>query len=71
MTVHGANGAPSLYEAARELGVRTADLDRDFGVVPIDPANNLYCVEVRADRIGAQPRHPYRGPFSNPRIDIL
>ena len=71
MTVSGQGGPPSLSEAARQLGVAIADLNADFGVVPIDPARQLYAVEVEAQSIGAEPagkKEAYRGPFSNPRI---
>jgi hypothetical protein len=73
MTVRGTDQAPSLADAAAQLGVAAEDLDGSFGVVPIDPANGLYSVQVRSDRLPAQTEssQPYRGPFSNPRIDTF
>jgi hypothetical protein len=71
MTVHGPNGAPSLAEAAGELGVSMADMDDKFGVVPIDPENKLYAVQVKGSSIAggkAESGEEYRGPFSNPKI---
>jgi hypothetical protein len=70
MTVHGTGRPPSLEEAARQLGVGVQDVDASFGVVPVDPANGLYGVQVRADRVPApaEAAEPYRGPYSNPKI---
>jgi hypothetical protein len=69
MTVHGSNGAPSLAEAAGELGVSLADVDDKFGVVPINPDEKLYAVQVKESSVGARHRGgEYRGPYSNPRI---
>jgi hypothetical protein len=71
MTVQGQDGPPSLAEAAAQIGVGVEDVDATFGVVPIDPANGLYSVQVRADRLpaGTEKAVPYRGPFSNPKIE--
>lgn len=73
MTVHGADGPPSLASAAEELGVAVDDLDREFGVVLIDPRRGLYSVQVDAERIPDQRDSGggYRGPFSSPRIDTF
>ena len=71
MTVKVPHGAPTLAEAARQLGVKIEDVDATFGVVPVDPEAGLYAVQVRADRLpkrteGAE--RDYRGPWSNPPI---
>jgi hypothetical protein len=73
MTVHGLNGQPSLAQAAGELGVSVADIDRHFGVVPINPAEGLYAVQVKESSIrnDEAARGDYRGPFSNPEIAPL
>lgn len=70
MTVHGSNGAPSIAQAATELGVSVTDIDDKFGVVPIDPAEGLYAVQVKESSVGAgqADRRNYRGPYSNPPI---
>lgn len=71
MTVTVPRGAPSLGEAARQLGVEVEDMDAIFGVVPIDPNRGIYAVQVRAGKLPAQQRgkpEDYRGPWSNPRI---
>jgi hypothetical protein len=70
MPVHKSNGAPSLAEAAGELGISVADIDQQFGVVAINPAQGLYAVQVKESSVGsADPGgEPYRGPYSNPKI---
>jgi hypothetical protein len=65
-------GAPTLADAARQLGVAEADMDATFGVVPIDPDRGLYAVQVRAGKLPKQSGRPdgdYRGPWSNPKIE--
>ena len=73
MTVHGLNGQPSLAQAAGELGVSVADIDQHFGVVPINPAEGLYAVQVKGSSIrnDEAASGDYRGPFSNPEIAPL
>jgi len=71
MTVHGSNGQPSLAQAASELGVSIGDVDDQFGVVPIDPAEGLYAVQVKESSVEtgrAGARGGYQGPYSNPEI---
>ena len=73
MTVVGRGKPPSIAAAAEQLGVSAEDVDAGYGVVPVDPENDLYAVMVRADRL--PPADPaaerYRGPFSNPKIEPL
>ena len=73
MTITAGEVSPSIAEAAALLGVASADLNPDFGVVPIDRSLGTYVVEVRADRLPQEPTGtaPYRGPFSNPRIEPM
>lgn len=60
---------PSLGAAAKSLGVALAALDKDFGVLPVDPDQGLYAIKVQRDAVPATaPGKPYRGPFSNPKI---
>ena len=68
-----ADKPPSLAEAAALLGVAVADLNETFGVVPVDPAQSLYAVEIDPDKVPARSAggQPYRGPFSSPRIAPL
>ncbi len=73
MTVHGSDGAPSVAQAASELGVSVADIDEKFGIIPINPDEGLYAVQVKESSInsriaGDADRSNYRGPYSNPQI---
>jgi hypothetical protein len=67
MTVVGrGRQQPSLAAAAKQLGVATADVDADYGVVPVDPEKGIYAVMVRADRLHPDDSgQPYRGPYAN------
>ena len=70
MTVHGSDGAPTIAQAASQLGVAVADIDDKFGIVPINPAEGLYAVQVKESSVGAghADSREYRGPYSNPPI---
>ena len=70
MTVELAPEAASLADAAARLGLAPDDLDAEYGVVPVDPDNQLYSVLVdEAAGEAARGREGVRGPFSNPRIE--
>lgn len=73
MTVVREGGPPTLEEAAALLGLEMSGLNPGFGVIPVDPRKNLYCVEVFTESLppDLEARRPYRGPFSNPSIDPL
>jgi hypothetical protein len=63
------NDAPSLESAAEQLGVHVEHIDARFGVVPIDPSQGLYCVQVLREHLPVGSEHtPYRGPYANPEI---
>jgi hypothetical protein len=40
-----------VADAAAQLGLDIQDMDASFGVVPIDPSNHLYGVQVREGRV--------------------
>ena len=71
MTVLSEDGPPTLEAAARQLGVDVDAVDAEFGVIPIDPKQGLYSVQVDAAQLPAEVagQEPYRGPFSSPRIE--
>ncbi|MDM9645360.1 hypothetical protein [Rhizobium sp. S163] len=71
MMIESPGNVPDLARAAGLLGVDTSEMDAAFGVVPIDPENGKYAVQVRADA-AAGPRNSSdgsSGPYSNPRIE--
>jgi hypothetical protein len=71
MTVESPGLVPDLARAAEILGVDKGAMDSAFGVVPIDPDNGRYAVQVRSTALGAAPKpgDAFSGPFSNPRIE--
>ncbi|MTD93493.1 hypothetical protein GIW81_03985 [Hyphomicrobium sp. xq] len=67
MTVELAS--PTLANAAKSLGVKIGAIDKDFGIVPIDPDRHLYSIKVSPEAVPSMAADAqYRGPFSNPRI---
>ena len=69
MKVTIAGQAPTVEEAARHLAISPADIDVDYGVVPIDAAAHRYAVLVRAEAVAdLPPSDPYGGPFADPEI---
>jgi hypothetical protein len=67
MTVTGADGAPTLAEAAHQLGLDVGACDPDFGVVVIDPDRKLYGIRVDTAKITGDFEVGH-GPFSDPVI---
>lgn len=59
--------------AATQLGVPVEAIDQDFGLILVDPSRGLYTLMVEAGSLppGFAGRTPFRGPFSNPRIEPL
>ena len=59
-------GEENLANAAQKLRVELADLDPDFGLVPVAPAEGVYAVLVQGS---ASPvADDTDGPFANPSI---
>jgi hypothetical protein len=70
MTVELDPEAATVAQAAERLGVERDRIDADFGVVCIDPDQNLYTVLVDEQAAaGAADKPGVEGPFSNPRIE--
>lgn len=70
ITIKNVGALPTLESAADRLGVKIADMDADFGVVPIDPVHSLYSVRVNADRLPANLdlSQGVSGPFADVHI---
>ena len=61
---------PTLEKVAAKMNVEVADLDAEFGVINIDPAEKLYSVMVEEDKVSkAKGDRDIEGPYSNPRIE--
>jgi hypothetical protein len=60
----------SLEAVQEDLGLDAADIDRDFGVVEIDPDEHLYAIlveESAAQRASGQ--EGVEGPYADPPIE--
>lgn len=64
MIVNGRDGPPTDAAAAQQLGVAPADLDRDFGVVTINPDRQLYSVRVNGAKL-PKAGSGENGPFAD------
>jgi hypothetical protein len=63
-------GRATLEDARQRLGLDEGEVDDDFGVVNIDPEQDLYAIlvdEQTAERVSGQP--DVKGPFANPPIE--
>ena len=70
MTVELDPAAADLTTAAQRLGVPAESMDATYGVVSIDPDQDLYSVLVEEQAIASAASRPgVGGPFSNPRIE--
>jgi hypothetical protein len=70
-SLHGHERSPSMEEAAAKLGVPLTALDRDYGVVLLDPKKGIYGVAVNenADTGRALTRPGVSGPWAAPPIE--
>ena len=70
-SLHGFDHPPTLEQAANRLEVPVAALDRDYGVVLLDPKRGSYAVAVKDPAAGpsAGTRPGVEGPWANPRIE--
>ena len=60
----------TLEDARRRLGLEADELDPDFGVVNVDPEQDLYAIladERTAQKLSQQPE--VQGPYANPVIE--
>lgn len=69
MKIRAPLGHPNLREAAAILGVEESDLDKDFGVIAINPAQHGYAVKIDENAVAsAITSDNVEGPFTNPPI---
>ena len=60
----------SVPVVQRKLGLKPEDIDPEFGVVALDPAQHKYAVLVKEDAATQVAGRPdVEGPFANPRIE--
>ena len=71
--VHWPEGHPTVGQICQKYGLSPQDLDDQFGVIEVDPAEHVYTILV--DESAAARLEPDRadrgleGPFSNPKIE--
>ena len=72
MTIQWPQGQPSLEGIQQLFSLSDDEVDRDFGLIEVDPAEHLFTFLVEeASAAKVQPGAGYTvsGPFSNPRIE--
>ncbi|WP_196943319.1 hypothetical protein [Streptomyces sclerotialus] len=60
----------TLHGAQQRFGLADAEVDRQYGLVSVDPSQQLYALlvtEEAAERIRGMPG--FHGPYANPRIE--
>lgn len=71
VTIKAHDGPPTLDAVIERYQLGPDDIDADYGVVEIDPADRLYVILVEPDAAARiQPTEQWEtgGPYSNPRI---
>jgi hypothetical protein len=64
--------SPSLDQVKRKLDLADDDVDSNFGVVNVDPNENLYAILVDEKAAAKLDRsEAVEGPFSNPKIETF
>lgn len=71
VTVKLEPGAATAAAAAATLGLEPEDVDQGYGVVPIDPDENLYVVLVNHDAAARARVGGAEGVYSNPEIEPI
>jgi hypothetical protein len=74
LTVKLPSDQATLAEARRRLGLAEDEIDEEFGLVPLDPAQGLHAVVVSAEAgarasAAAGDTGEVGGPYANPRIE--
>jgi len=71
MTIQSKDGPPTLEAVRARYGLTEDEIDPQFGVVEIDPADGSYVIlveEAAAAKITDGGDWKVQGPYSNPRI---
>jgi hypothetical protein len=72
LTIRSPRGAPTLEELQTRYGLSSEEIDASFGVVQLDPNDNLYTILVEgaaAGKVRPDQEWDVEGPFSNPKIE--
>ena len=72
MSIQWPQGQPSFEQIQKLFSLSDDEIDRDFGLIEVDPAEHLYTIlveETSAAKVRSGPGWSVSGPFSNPRIE--
>ncbi len=71
MTIQSQDSPPQLQDVQLKYGLADDEIDAQFGVVEIDPADGTYAIlveETAAAKISNNENWKVQGPYSNPKI---
>ena len=60
---------PTIEQVVEKFGFDKKDIDAEFGIIEIDPQDNLYSILLEETTIAEKFPKTVEGPFSNPRIE--
>ena len=72
MSIQWPQGQPSLEGIQRMFSLSDDEVDRDFGLIEVDPAEHIFTFlieETSASKVRPGPGYSVSGPYSNPRIE--
>ena len=72
MTIRWPQGQPSLEQIQKLFSLSDDEVDRDFGLIEVDPAEHLFTFlveEASAAKVQPGAGWSVSGPYSNPRIE--
>jgi len=71
MTIQSKKGPPELQVIHDYYGLKDSEIDKEFGVIEIDPEDGTYVILIEEDaakKIVDTKDWKVKGPHSNPRI---
>ena len=74
VTIQSPQGTPDLESIKQRYGLTDDEIDKNFGVVEIDPADHTYTIlvdEKAASKVTSTAEWKVTGNYSNPRIEAF
>jgi hypothetical protein len=74
VTIQSPKGTPDLDSIKRRYGLSDDEIDKNFGVVEIDPEDHTYTIlvdEKAAGKVTSTADWKVMGTYSNPRIEAF
>jgi len=72
LTIQWPQGQPTLEQIQQLFSLADDEVDRDFGLIEVDPAEHLFTFlveEASAAKVQPGAGWSVSGPYSNPRIE--